>query len=87
MKFTIPENFYFKHPLDKPARWKWHRWFAWHPTYTLDGVWVWLLVVERRMEPATNWDGDNWGYATRLVGSKAFPDARTQSQFEEDRQT
>ena len=38
---------------------EWHDWFAWHPVKAHDGEhwlwrkdkWVWLVFVERRLEP------------------------------------
>jgi hypothetical protein len=84
MKLTVPPDFFLKHPLDKPSRWRWHHWFAWRPVQLLDCSWAWFEIIERRMQPSTNWEGDNWMYAYRAVGSKDIPNARTEKQILED---
>jgi hypothetical protein len=84
MKLTVPKDFFLKHPLDKPGRWKWHFWFAWRPIQLLDNSWVWGEKIERRMCPGTNWEGDNWHYAYRAIGSRNIPNARTEEQIAED---
>jgi len=25
----------------------WHDWYAWHPAFTIDDNWVWLMWIER----------------------------------------
>lgn len=65
MIWRFDENFFFKHPLDKPARWKWHRWFAWRPVRLQSGEFAWMETVERCMFGGTNSEGDNWGYQYR----------------------
>jgi hypothetical protein len=36
------------------------------------------------MCPGTNWEGDNWHYAYRAIGSRNIPNARTEEQIAED---
>jgi len=37
----------------------WHLWFAWYPVKDLDGKWIWLTLVERRI--VFSWTGDWMG--------------------------
>lgn len=31
---------------------EWHTWFAWHPVYSIEVGWVWLMMVDRKQIPA-----------------------------------
>ena len=41
-------------------KYKWHKWFAWHPVY-IGGYYHWLVMLERRYEMFNPYDGD-WEY-------------------------
>lgn len=45
---------------------QWHKWFAWYPVLTQQGMWVWMETVLRRIE-FRSYDND---YYYRLLKGK-----------------
>lgn len=29
-------------------KYKWHKWFAWHPVFLPESGWIWLKLIERQ---------------------------------------
>jgi len=41
----------FRAPFNRRDPAEWSRWFAWYPVRSMDGQYLWLETVERRVSP------------------------------------